>query len=71
MKLVEAKKATATGQIPVSLHTIYKWNSLKTHPALVLKVAGKLFVDLNEWNRMGERVRDAQVKEAKRIHAGV
>lgn len=69
MDLVEVKKAAATGQLPVSIHTIYKWSTKKTHPALVLKIAGKLFFDLNEWQAMAEKVRDTQIKEARRIHA--
>ncbi|ACN14840.1 hypothetical protein HRM2_17340 [Desulforapulum autotrophicum HRM2] len=69
MNLVEVKKAADAGQLPVSVHTIYKWNCKKTHPALVLKIAGKLFFDNDEWLKMAERARDAQVKEAKRIYA--
>ena len=69
MKLIEVKKAADAGQLPVSKHTCYKWSTKKTYPALVLKITGKLFFDLDEWSAMAERARDAQVKEAKRIHA--
>ncbi len=52
-------------------NTCYKWHSIKKHPALLLKVGSKLFLDLKEWDRMAEGVRDQQVKEAKRIKAGL
>jgi hypothetical protein len=38
---------------------------------LILKVVGKLFLDDDEWNRMAERARDFQVKEAQRIREGI
>ena len=69
MNLIEVKKASETGELPVSIHTVYKWHSKKRYPALILKIAGKLFFDNEEWLKMAHRTRDAQVKEAKRIHA--
>lgn len=71
MNLIEVKKAAEAGELPVSIHTVYKWHHKKRYPALILKVGGKLFFDNDEWDRMAERARDNQVKEAKRIHAGL
>jgi len=67
MKLVLAKKESEKGTLPVSLPTIYKWHSQKKHPALVLKVANKLFFDLDEWNRMAEQAVRKQVKKAQAL----
>ncbi len=52
---------------PLNKNTAYKYHSIKKYPALVFKVAGKLFVDLDEWEKMAEKARDFQVKEAQRI----
>jgi hypothetical protein len=71
MNLIEVKKAADAGDLPVSIHTIYKWHHKKRYPALILKVVGKLFLDDDEWNRMAERARDFQVKEAQRIREGI
>ncbi len=71
MNLIEVKKAAEAGELPVSIHTIYKWHHKKRYPALILKVVGKLFLDDDEWNRMAERTRDFQVKEAQRIREGI
>ena len=67
MDLVEVKKASDNGELPVSIHTIYKWHHKKRYPALIIKMLGKLFLDRNELKRMGMQVRDDQVKEAKRL----
>ncbi len=71
MNLIEVKKAAQAGELPVSIHTIYKWHHKKRYPALILKLVGKLFLDNDEWLRMADQVRDNQVKEAKRIHSRV
>jgi hypothetical protein len=54
---------------PINLHTGYKYHSTKKHPGLVLKVAGRLFVDMDEWHNLAKAVRDQQLKEAKRLKA--
>ncbi|MBT6340854.1 MAG: hypothetical protein HOJ48_16315 [Desulfobacula sp.] len=71
MDLIEVKKAAQAGELPVSIHTIYKWHHKKRYPALILKIVGKLFLDNDEWLRMADQARDNQVKEAKRIHSSV
>ncbi len=67
MQLLEAKTASDSELIPLSMHTIYKWHQDKRYPAFIIKVAGKIFVDLDEWDQMVVRARDAQVKEMNDI----
>ncbi len=64
MKLILASES------PLNQNTIYKYHSIKKYPALIFKVAGKLFVDLDEWDNMAKQARDNQVKEAQRIREG-
>lgn len=71
MDLIELKKSANAGNLPFTLSTAYKMHSQKTYPKLILKIGGKLFWDKEEWERMAEGVRDQQVKEAKRIRAGI
>ena len=52
---------------PLNPNTAYKYHSLKKYPSLLIKVAGKLYVDRAEFIRMAKQTRAAQVKEAKRI----
>ena len=40
---------------PLNKNTAYKYHSIKKYPALIFKVAGKLFVDLDEWEMMALR----------------
>lgn len=56
-------------QSPINKNTAYKYHSTKKHPGLVLKVAGRLFVDLDEWHNLAKAVREQQLKEAKRLMA--
>ncbi len=48
MNYLEVRKAAKKDELPISMHTAYKWHSLKKYPALVFKIAGKLFFDLDE-----------------------
>jgi hypothetical protein len=68
MKIVEVAKAAKTNELPISVHTAYKWHTLKKYPRLVYKVTGKLFFDLEEWEQMALQARDKNVKTAARIH---
>lgn len=63
MNLVPVKQTS----IPLETNTLYKYHSIKKYPALIIKVAGKLFVDEDEWERMVEAARESQIKEATRV----
>ena len=63
MNLVSVKES------PLNQNTAYKYHSKKKYPALLFKVAGKLMVDLDEWENMAKQAREAQIKESKRIYA--
>jgi len=67
MRILPAKQATSTGAVPYALNTLYKMHSMKRHPALVFKINGTLFVDLDEFENMAIRARDAHVKTAERM----
>jgi len=71
MNYLEVRKAARQDELPISMHTAYKWHSLKKYPALVFKIAGKLFFDKDEWENMAERSKAKQAKEAKRIREGI
>lgn len=65
--MLPAKKAIDSGAVPYALNTLYKWHSMKQHPAMVFKVNGTLMVDLDEYENMAIRARDAHVKNAERM----
>ncbi|MDD2390716.1 MAG: hypothetical protein PHP23_13410 [Desulfobacterales bacterium] len=67
MNLIEAKQASNHGTLPFSIHSAYKWHSKKKYPNLLVKVAGKLFVDLDEWEKMAETAKKEQGREAARL----
>ncbi len=64
-------KLVPVSESPLNKNTAYKYHSIKKYPSLIIKVAGKLFVDLDEWKRMAEQAREAQIKESKRIRSGL
>ena len=71
MNYLEVRKAARLDELPVSMHTAYKWHSLKKYPALVFKITGKLFFDLDEWENMAKLSKAKQAKEAQRIREGI
>ncbi len=71
MNYLEVAKAARQEKLPISKHTAYKWHSLKKYPALVFKIAGKLFLDMDEWENMGNESKAKQAEEAQRIRKGV
>ena len=67
MRILPAKQATDTGAVPYALNTLYKMHCEKKNPAFVFKVNGRLMVDLDEFENMAIRARDAHVKTAERM----
>ena len=63
MNLIPVRNAN----LPITRNTAYKWLCTQRYPGLLLKVAGKLFFDLDEWLSMAEQARKEQVDKAARI----
>ena len=55
---------------PFNKNTAYKYHSLKKYPSILFKVAGKLMVDMDEYNRLAEQAREKQVRAAERVRSG-
>ena len=66
MNLVEVSKA-GEGVIPFTKNTCYKFHSQKKHPNLIIKIAGKLFCDMDEWQVMAQKAKEKSMKESKRL----
>ena len=69
MNLLEVKPAHQKGELPIALNTAYKWSSEKKYPRLLVKVSGKLFFNLDEWEMMAKKSIQNQEKEANRIRS--
>lgn len=67
MKLIEVSSAKK-GEIPFSQKTAYKYRTLRKYPKLLIKVAGKLYFDEDEWDRMCKEAVEEQLAEAKRLN---
>jgi len=64
MNLIEVRKIKP-GDSPFAKNSIYKFHSTGRYPGIILKVAGKLFFDIEAWERLVEETRKKQVKKAK------
>lgn len=53
--------------LPFTVSTIYKLHHLKSYPSIILKIGGRLYWDWGAWDDECEKVRETQVKEAKRL----
>ena len=62
MNLIEIRKALS-GELPLAKNTIYKFHSMGRYPGMILKVAGKLFFDIDAWEQMVEQTRTKQIKK--------
>lgn len=67
MKLLEVKKASDRGELPIKLTTAYKWHSMLKHPNLLFKLHGKLFWDVDEWYEMAATAKAKHVAKANRL----
>ena len=65
MNLIEVRKAIP-GELPFTTNTIYKFHSTERYPEMILKVARKLFFDIEAWELLVEATRQQQVVKAKR-----
>ena len=68
MTIIEIRSAEE-GEMPVAKNTCYKWHSMKKHPRLIYKVAGKLFFDMEEWRKMAEKAKQEQVRKARNLRS--
>ena len=69
MNLIEVSSASE-GEMPFAKNSAYKFHSQKKHPRLLYKVGGKLFFDVEEWERMAKDAQAKQVEISKRIRRG-
>lgn len=65
--MLEIKKSAKEGKLPVNINTCYKWHSLKRYPRLIIKVANKLWFDVDEWEKMFELAKVKQEQEIKNL----
>ena len=65
MKLVEVITAVETKQVPYALQTLYNFRSRGRYPKLVIKVAGKIYVDVDEWQKMCDDAQAEQVRKGE------
>ena len=59
--------STQKGEMPIARNTAYKWHSMKKHPRLLYKVGGKLFFDVQEWERMAKEAQAKQIEISNRM----
>lgn len=70
MNLILISKAQVE-DLPIAKNTAYKWHSLRKYPQLIYKVAGKLFFDQEEWERMALAAQERTSRESDHIRRGI
>ena len=70
MNLV-AVRTTPERELPWTKNSIYRYSSENRYPEILIKVDGKLFVDMDAFHELVGRARDAQVKRAISINRGI
>ena len=57
-------------QLPWSKHSIYKFSSENKYPEIIIKIDGKLFLDMDAFREKAVRARDEQIKKAATMRRG-
>ena len=64
MKLVPVRTADQES-LPWPRNSIYKYSSEGRFPSVIIRIGGKLFVDLEAFEDLARKARDKQVAQAK------
>ncbi|HDH53530.1 MAG TPA: hypothetical protein ENH24_03485 [Nitrospirae bacterium] len=54
-------RSTEEDKLPWSKNSIYKFSSENLYPRIIIRVGGKLFIDIDEFEALARRKRDEQV----------
>ena len=65
MNLVPINYAVRNGELPFTRGTIYRWHSAKRYPKLIVKIGGRLYFNMDEWDNMVQSTIDKQIEESK------
>lgn len=66
MNLIEVNRPQV--RLPYAKSTIYKLHSLKRLPAVIFKVGGRLYFDLDRWQKLAEECREQNMAESARVY---
>ena len=70
MKLLSVR-STDPKELPWPKNSTYKYSSENRYPEIIIKIDGKLFVDMDAFEDLARRKRDAQIKKAKAAKKGL
>ena len=64
MKLLPVR-TTEEDKLPWPKNSIYKYSSQNRYPEIIIRIDGKLFLDMDAFEDLARRKKNAQVKQAK------
>ncbi len=70
MRLISVRTADDT-ELPWPKNSIYKYSSHNRFPEIIIKISGKLYVDLDAFEDLARKKRDAQIEKARRAGRGM
>lgn len=66
MKILPVR-TTPEDQLPWSKNSIYRYSSQNRYPNIIIRLDGKLFIDLDAFYDLVAKTKKTQVREAERI----
>ncbi len=63
-------RSTDPTDLPWSPNSIYKYSSENRYPEIIIRLDGKLFFDMDAFEKLVRKTRDAQVKKSKIARRG-
>ena len=64
-------RTTPDKQLPWTQNSIYKYSAQNRYPEILIKIDGKLFIDMDAFDDLARKKRDAQIKKAKTARKGI
>ena len=64
-------RSTDPEKLPWSPNSIYKFSSENRYPEIIIRIDGKLFLDMDAFEELARKNRDVQVKKAKAANRGL
>jgi|GEM_PF-5260144 len=64
-------RSTKADELPWPKNSIYKYSSENRYPEVIIRIDGKLFLDIDEFHALARKKRDVQIKKAKAARQGI
>lgn len=70
MKILPVRN-TPEKELPWAKNSIYRYSSQNRYPNIIIRLDGKLFIDLDAFHELMAKTKKEQIKKAERMRRGI